>query len=442
MKRSIIILLLIFYPVIAGAQVYSLQQCIDMALENSYELKNSRIDLQIADQTKKELFTKYFPSVSATGAIFRSNEYLLKQSIDLSMLSQLLGALGVNPAAVGIPLVFPLEMIREGTIGLVTATQPIFTGGQIYNGNRLAKVGREVSGLKMTLSGNEIKTQTEEYFWQIVSLKEKLRTIEAGIAQLEELNKSVDAAVKAGVATRNDLLRVELEQQDNESNRIKVENNIKILKLLLCNLTGIPQEGFEIDMAEFPEIKPPFGYYMNTADGIAARTESQLLSKGVEAASLQHKMTIGKNMPTVAAGAGYAYHNLFENNEQLGLVFATVSVPISSWWGGSYEIKRSRLEETKAENTRLDMQQNIAVDIESKWNNLQESYLQVGIAEKSIESADENLRISRDYYDAGTIPLGDLLNAQTQLQKSRDQYTDASTTYYLKLSAYLRATGR
>ena len=236
--------------------------------------------------------------------------------------------------------------------------------------------------------------------------------------------------------------RVELEQQNNESNRITVENNIKILKLLLCNLTGTRQEEFDIDMSEFPEIKAPIGYYMNTADGIAARTESQLLSKGVEAASLQHKLAIGKNMPTVAAGAGYAYHNLFENNEQLGLVYATVSVPISSWWGGSYEIKRSKLEETKAENTRLDMQQNIAVDIESKWNNLQESYLQIGIAEKSIESADENLKISRDHYDAGTISSGDLLNAQTQLQKSRDQYTDACTNYYLKLSAYLRATGR
>jgi len=221
MKRSIIILLVLFIPFIAGAQVYSLQQCIDMALENSYELKNSRIDLQIADLTKKELFTKYFPAVSASGTIFKSNEYLLKQSIDLSMLSQLLGALlGINPAALGIPMVFPLEMIREGTIGFVTATQPIFAGGQIYNGNRLAKVGREVSGLKMTLSGNEIKNQTEEYFWQIVSLKEKLKTIEAGIVQLEEINKSVDAAVKAGVATRNDLLRVELEQQNNESNRI------------------------------------------------------------------------------------------------------------------------------------------------------------------------------------------------------------------------------
>ena len=88
------------------------------------------------------------------------------------------------------------------------------------------------------------------------------------------------------------------------------------------------------------------------------------------------------------------------------------------------------------------MQQNMAVDIESKWNNLQEAFLQTELAKKSIESATENLKTTNDYYDAGTIPLSELLDAQTQLQKSHDQHTDAITTYYLKLSAYLKATGR
>lgn len=441
MKRSIIILLL-FIPLVAGAQVYSLRQCTDMALKNSYELKNSQLDQKIADQTKKELFTKFFPSVSATGATFRSNEYLINGSLDLSMLAPLLGALGVNPAALGIPLVMPLEMIREGTIGLVSAIQPVFTGGQIYYGNKLAQVGRDVSVLKTDLSENEVTTKTEEYFWQIVSLKEKLKTIDAGLAQLAELNKSVDAAVNAGLTTRNNLIKIELEQQDNEKNKIKVENSIKILKLLLSNMIGVSHEEFDVDMPELPAVESPLPYYMNTEEAIAARTESQLLTKSVEAASLQHRLAIGKNMPTVAAGAGYIYHNLLEKDEDLGMIFATVSLPISSWWGGSYEIRRSRFEEMKAENNRLNIEQNLAVDIESKWNNLQESYLQTEIAKKSIESATENLKISKDYFDAGTIALTDMLNARTQLQKSRDQYTDACTTYYLKLSAYLKATGR
>ncbi len=441
MKRFLIIILLLF-PAIADAQVFSLKQCIDMALENNLELKNSHIDYQISDQTKKEVFTKYFPSVSAAGVTFRSTEYLINDNIDLSMLSNLLAILGVNPSLIGMPLVFPLEMIREGTIGYVNAVQPLFTGGQIYYGNKLAKTGRDASELKITLSENEIIAKTENYFWHIVSLKEKLRTIDAGLTQLAELNKSVDAAVQAGLATRNDLLKIELEQQGIESNRIKVENSINILKLLLSNLTGSYAEGFDIDISEFPAINPPIGYYMNPSDGVKARVESRLLDKSVEAASIQHKMEIGKNLPTVAAGAGYLYHDLFDKSTDMGMLYATVSLPISAWWGGAHSIRRSRLEEMKAENNRLNMQQNIAIDIESKWNYLQESYLQTEIAGKSVESATENLRISKDYYDAGTISLADLLDATTKLQKSNDQYTEACTTYYLKLSAYLKATGR
>lgn len=434
---------MLFIPVVAGAQGYTLQQCIEMSLKNSYELKNSKLDQQIADQTKKELFTKFFPSVSATGAMFRANEYLVNGSIDLSSLAPLLGALGINPAVLaGMPLTMPVELVRDGTIGMVTAIQPVFAGGQIYYGNKLAGVGRDVSMLKGDLTENEIISKTEEYYWQIVSLKEKKKTVDTAMVQLDGLEKAVTAAVEAGLAKRSDLLRIELERQNTESNRVKIENGIKILSLLLCNLTGVPADGFEIEMSGFTGVKAPLDYYMDAAVALAARTESQLLDRSVEAASLQHKLAVGKQLPTIAAGAGYIYHNLLDKDEYPGVVYATVSIPISSWWGGSYAIRRSRLEEMKAENNRVHMEQNLAVDIESKWDNLQESFMQAEIAVKSIESAEENLKISQDYYDAGTLPLTDLLSARTQLQMSRNQYADACTDYYLKLSAYLRATGR
>jgi len=441
MKKSIYILLLCF-PVLASAQGYTLKQCIDMALENNYELRNSRLDYEMADQSKKEAFTKYFPSVSAVGMAFDASDYLIDESIDLSQFEQIFAGMGIDPTAMGIPSSYPIQKVNNGVLGFVSATQPIFAGGQIINGNKLARVGRDVSQLKITLSENEVMSTTEEYFWQIVALKEKLKTLEAVDTQLAEIYKSVNAAVNAGVTTRNDLLRVELQQQNIESNRIKAENGIKVYKLLLCSHIGADKEGFDVNVSEFPVVKNPTEYYIITEDGIERRTENQLLVISVEAASLQRKMAIGKNLPTVAAGAGYMYHNLLDQDVDLGMVFATVSVPIGSWWGGSHAIQREKYNEMKAENQGQHMREMMAVEIESKWNELQESYLQILIAQKSIESATENLRINNDYYNAGTVSLTDLLDAQTLLQRSRDQYTDACTTYYLKLSAYLQATGR
>lgn len=442
MKKLLYLVTLLSIPALSSAQSLSLEQCIDLALKNSYELKNSNIDAEIAKQIKKEAFTKYFPSVSATGATFRANEYMIDENIDLTKVGQILAGMGMNPAQLGIPPTLPLQMINNGTVGLVTATQPLFTGGQIINGNKLASVGSEVSNLKTILTENEVISKTENYFWQIVSLKEKLKTLDFADKQLEEYHRTVSAAVNSGLTNRNDLLKIELEQQKVASNRIKVDNGIKVYKLMLCNLTGSQIDGFDINASEFPAIVSPSEFYVSSEEGMTARTENKLLDKSVEAATLQHRMAIGKNMPLLAAGAGYMYHNLMDRDVNMGLVFATISVPISSWWGGSHEIRQSRYNEIKTENERTNMQQLMKVDIESKWSQLTESYLQIQVAQKSIDVATENLKISGDYYNAGTVSLTDLLNAETLLQQSRDQYTDACTSYFIKLLTYKQSTGK
>jgi outer membrane protein TolC len=277
MKKLLYLITLVFTPILASAQSLSLEQCIDLALENSFELKNSNLDAEIAKQIKKEAFTKYFPSVSATGATFRANEYMIDENIDLTRVGQILAGLGMNPVQLGIPSSLPVQMINNGTVGLVSATQPLFTGGQIINGNKLATVGSEVSNLKTTLTENEVISKTENYFWQIVSLKEKLKTLDFADKQLSEYHRTVSAAVNSGLTNRNDLLKIELEQQNVASNRIKVENGIKVYKLMLCNLTGSQTEGFDIIASEFPAITSPSEFYVNTEEGMTGRTENKLL---------------------------------------------------------------------------------------------------------------------------------------------------------------------
>lgn len=103
-----------------------------------------------------------------------------------------------------------VSMMKNGLIGGVTASLPVFTGGQIVYGNKLAKVNEEVSRLKHRQSENEVRLTVEQYFWQVVMLKEKLRTLSTVQEQLKEIHKDVDAAVAAGVTDRNDLLQVQL----------------------------------------------------------------------------------------------------------------------------------------------------------------------------------------------------------------------------------------
>ena len=151
---------------------------------------------------------------------------------------------------------------------------------------------------------------------------------------------------------------------------------------------------------------------------------------------------MGENLPTVGVGAGYFYDDIISQKHGFGAVFVSVSVPITSWWGGSHAIRKQKLQVKAAEYSRQNANELLLVQMRKLWNELEESYKQVKLSEESIATAEENVRLNTDYYKAGTVTLSDLLDAQSLLQQSRDQYTGDYTAYLIKRTEYLQATGR
>lgn len=332
-----------------------------------------------------------------------------------------------------------MTMMKNGVVAGITATQPVFAGGQIINGNKLAKVGEDVSHLQLQLSEDEVEKNTEQYFWQFVTLKEKMKTIRAVEELLNGINKDVSVAVKAGVAMRNDLLQVQLRQNDIESQKLKLQNGISIIKLLLAQYCGLRDTTF--DVSYNADVSVPISLKKDHQQALLQTTEYQLLNKQVEATQLQHKMAIGENLPTVAVGAGYNYHTLLDNNRSFAMIFATVNIPISSWWGGSHSIKRKKIEQQKAIEQLNDNSELLKIRMQKAWNDVDESYQQLALAQRSIEQAEENLRLNRNFYQAGTSKMSDLLQAQLLYQQALDKRTDAFAEYQNKLLEYRLATG-
>ena len=341
-------------------------------------------------------------------------------------------------AALGNPI--SISMIKNGTIGSLTALQPVFAGGQIINGNKLAKVGEDVSRLQLQLSENEVEKTAEQYFWQLASMQEKMKTIEAVDTLLAGIHKDVDVAVRAGLVMPNDLLQVQLRQNDIQSQRLKLQNGISIVRLLLSQYCGLRDTSFVITYLS--DVTSPLVTKQDHRQALLGTTEYQLLGKQVEATSLQKKMAVGQNLPSVAVGAGYNYHNLLDNNHSFGMVFATVSVPISDWWAGSHAIKRRKLEHQKAVEQLEDNAQQLQIRMQNAWNGVEEAYQQLLLAQRSIEQAGENLRLNRNYYKAGISKMSDLLEAQMLYQQSLNRRTDAYADMQLRLLEYKQATGQ
>lgn len=425
-------------------QVLTLQQCREMALKNNISMRSADNNIEQAKQQKKEAFTNYFPQISGTGLSFHSGSDMIKGTINTSeVLPAELAAMIPAEMAANIPATMPMSMLNGGTFAAVTAVQPIFAGGQIINGNKLAKVGVAVSEIQKEQSEQQVLLTVEKYYWQLVDGKQKQKTIEKIAEMLKSFENDAQTAVEAGLALRNDLLQVQLKQNEVESNRIKLNNKIALGKMLLAQCIGL-DENADIDVVVDEETMPeyPISLKQDANSAVVNTPEYRLLQENVQATTLQRKMEIGKNLPSVGVGAGYTYNHLMENDNNYGLVFASVSVPISGWWGGSHAIKRKKLAEENAKQQLSDNTELLKIRIQKNWNELDDAYKQLALAHKSIEQSEENLRINRDQYQAGTTKMSDLLQAENLYQQAADNCTERFTDYQMKKLEYLQSVNK
>ncbi len=417
------LLCLLLVPALSVAQrSLTLEECSQLALENNARMKNARLDVKGAEEVRKEAFTKYFPSISATGGAFTSDNGMAELAL--------------------VPGLLEMTMAKNGIMGGVTAVQPVFAGGQILNNNKLAALAVEVSRYQMKQSENEVLLTVEQYYWQHVSLQEKRKTVSLLEILIDNLYKDVEASVRAGVANRNELLQVQLKKNSIASDRLKVDNNLRLSKMLLSQYIGMPEDDFTVQATLQEPLPSPETYRIDLMSALPTTVAYKLLDKNVEASRLQYKLKVGQNLPSVGIGAGYMYHNILDTDHSFGMIFATVSVPLTDWWGGSHAIRKQKLQLKAAEYTRQDTNEKLLLQMQKLWNELEEAYEQAKISEESVKTAEENVRLSTDYYQVGTETLSDLLNAQSLLQQSRDQYTDDYTNYLIKRTEYLQATGR
>ncbi len=437
-----VLLFYLFTFIPLTAQTYSLQQLKDSALKNNIAIRDAQNAIDAAQQQRKEAFTKYFPNISANGGWFNANKNIISRTIFPSdyvptSVAAALAQMLPPQALVDLTNPIPVNLIKDGALAGVKAIQPVFAGGQIVNNNRLARVGVEATRLQLQLSENEVEKQTEQYYWKLVTLEEKMSTIKAVEELLADIYKDVDVAVRAGLIMRNDLLQVQLRQNDIQSQKLKLQNGISIVQKLLAQYCGLNTDAITVKKEDIIATVP-----VETSGNLMDLAEYQLLQKQVDAAHLKRLITVGQNLPTVAVGAGYNVYNFMDHNRDFGMVFATVNVPISDWWGGSHAIKRKKIEERKAEEELADKAELLNIRMVKAWNDVTEAYQQLSIAQRSIEQAEENLRLNRDYYRAGTSRMSDLLEAQLLYQQARDQQTDAYADYQNKRLEYRIATGK
>ena len=441
------VLIILFFLLTSGVMAQtdslylSVQDCIDLALENNIELKNSQLEIDKAKTTKKEAETAYFPTVTAQALAFDALNPMLSFGIDDIDNAQVRQILYTLYAEYGTQLGLKKEysFVQDGVILNAMAMQPIYAGGRIRNGNKLAKLGIEAAEYQSKIKEDEVRLQTECLYWQIIALEEKNVTLNYLDRLLDTLDRYLDGAIEAGLALPTDQYKLRVKQNESQLNRKKLTDGITLLKMALAQYIGADWQTMTLTDTLGFEMEPST-YFQIAENAVAQRNESHLLDLSLKAEDLKKKMTLGEALPSLMVGGSASYHTIFENTKPNAMVFAMLQVPITDWHKTSYKLKKHDLEAETAENTRRDLTEKMELQTNQAWFNLEQSWLRISMAKTALRDAEANLKITEDYYDAGLVALSDVLEAQTLLKQSRDELTDSRVEYRINLVTYRQLT--
>jgi outer membrane protein TolC len=446
MKKTILIILIILLIGSVQAQTsdtlkLSVQDCIKLALENNIPLKNSQLEIKKAQATKNEARAEYYPKVSAQALAFDAANPLLSfgiEDIDNALVRQTLYNLYAQYGA-NLGLQKTYSFAQNGVVLNALAIEPVYAGGRIRNGNKLASLGIEAAEYQANIKEDEVRLQAECLYWQIVSLNEKVATLDLLDRLLDTLNKDLTSAIEAGLMMPTDQYKLNLKKNESQLNRKKLNDGITLLKMALAQYIGTDWQAMILtDTLGTPT--EPTAFYHDSKTAVAQRNESQLLNLSLQAEKLKKKMTLGEALPSLMVGGSTSYHTILENTKPNAMVFALLQVPITDWHKTGIKLKKHNLDTEIAENDRRNYTEMMELQTNQAWFNLEQSWLRINMAQTALSDAEANLKITSDYYEAGLVSLSDLLEAQTQLKHSHDELSDSRVEYQINLVKYKQLT--
>ncbi|MFT3738272.1 MAG: efflux RND transporter permease subunit [Breznakibacter sp.] len=428
----------------SAQQTFTLDSCKQMALQNNKKVKEARFEIEAARQQKKEAFTNYFPKVSAMALAMRSADYLIEGTtpeMDLPVYDGNPANLESTTQFAYVPSLSIQALDYMNTVS-VMAMQPVFAGGQIVNGNKMASAAVDIRQKQLAMTESDVLVRTEELYWNTVALYEKRKTVLAYQQMLETLARDVKVSTDAGLVHRSDLLRVQLEQTNLRNNLLKLNNGIYLSKLALIQHAGMggvtPDElvldtmSVAVQPVTLPELQ---------SGNVQNRREYQMLDKAVEISKLEKHMAFGEHLPQLAVGATGFTYDAMDNTASNALVFATVSIPISDWWGGSHKVKQKQIRIQAAQEKLGETAELLALQMQQTRQQVEEAYWETELAKEGVAQADEHFKVVKDNHDVGVATTSDLLEAQAMHQQALDRLTDARCKYHVSLAKYKQAMG-
>lgn len=435
MKRYIsssIVIALFLFASSALAQeqrTITLQEAIEIALENNYQLKQAKNNLDLSDHQIRSEYADFLPSVSAS---FSGSRRTGQQFIS-DRFSE-----GLDPF---------VDITSQSISGNINASIPVFNGFENINSLRASEQSKISDEESLRRSREQVIFNTASNYLQVLLDMELLEIRRENLENSQKQLEQVQAQVEVGSRPTVDLYNQEAQVANEELLLTQQENSLKFSKILLIRQLQIdPMGDYQFTVPEMEsEINAEVleSYSLSELIDQALLNRSDLKSTIADIRSLEYQLQIAKNnlLPSVSANAGLStsysdqYSVLGESvdfgdqffDQRINRSFGfSVSIPIFQNWNRMYSIESSKVQLKNAElnldNSRLQVIQ----EVTQAYNDYTSYQKQLSASEKSLIASERAFETQQERYNVGSSTLIELSQAQASYVEAQSNYTQAT----------------
>lgn len=431
MKRIVHLLtcfLLLPLVTFAQPQQITLQEAVDLALENNYQLKQAENNLDLAEGDIKSQYADFLPSVSASlsGSRTAGQQFIFDRFNE-----------GLDPF---------VNITSQSVSGNMSANLTIFDGFNNILSLRASEQSQISSEEALRRARENVIFNTASRYLAVLLDKQLLEIAQENLVTSQRQLEQIQAQVDVGSLPTVDLYNQEAQVANDELSITQNQNSLNISRLMLIRQLQIdPQGDYEFVVPELPEDQNSAMLSMFDLDQLieeALMNRSDIKSEEADINNLRYqlKMAKGNLYPSISANAGLStrysdqyslagedvsFNDQFFDQQVNRFIGLSVSIPIFQNWNRMYNIQSARVQLKNAELSLDNSKLQVIQEVTQAYNDYS-SYLQeFKAAEKSLIASEKAFETQQERYNVGASTLIELSQAQASYVEAQSNYTQS-----------------
>ena len=428
MKYLTILILFLCPNILFGQDTsLSLDECLQMALSNNENLKNSILEENVSKMTSREYLSVGFPQIQFETGL-KYNFEIQKSLIDISKFMP-----GV-PEGTEQEVSFGQKYDGIMDLGI---NQMIFNGSY-FVGLAASKALIELSEKQTVRAKVDIIESVNKAYYVVLNTKERLSLVNSNLDRIESLLNDTEILYENGFVEKLDVDRIKVSFNNLNAEKIKAERLYDLSLSVLKFQIGFPVNEKLSVKGSIEDVILSVNEYDIQSFDYSDRIEHSILNTNKRLKSYDLKNNRSQFLPQIYANLSYGYntssseYDLFFNSNRwknYGTVGLQVIVPIFDGFNKRSKINRSKIIVQQVENQIKFLERSIDLQIN-------QNYIELKNAIESLNVSKDNLVLANEVYNVSEKKYKEGIGSNLEVLDSNNALKTAQTNYY---NAYYQA---